>query len=80
MQVFYELKGLILADARCPESFYSMIVFWLACRKKGLTLVDARCPTSNRFKDGSDFIKAMVYIQVTIQNRLGPLIGSETWG
>ena len=75
MQVFYELKGLILADARCPESFYLMIVFWLACRKKGLILADARCPTWNRERDGSDFIKVMVYIQVTIQNHLGPSIG-----
>ena len=39
------MKGLILADARCLESFYSVIVFVLACRKKGLTLADARCLT-----------------------------------
>ena len=26
------------------------------------------------------FIKVMVYIQVTIQNRLGPSIGSGRWG
>ena len=45
---FYESKGLTLADARCPESFYLMIVFCLACHKKGLTLADARCPSLNK--------------------------------
>ena len=35
MRFFYELKGLILADARCPESFYSMIVFYVGLSQEG---------------------------------------------
>ena len=32
---FYELKGLILADARCLKSFYSMIVFCVGLSQEG---------------------------------------------
>ena len=46
--VFYELKGLILADARCPEIFYSMIVFVGLLQEGAYT---SRCQMPDRLFD-----------------------------
>ena len=46
MIVFYELKGLTLADARCPESFYSVIVFCVGLSQEGA--YTSRCQMPDR--------------------------------
>ena len=59
--IFYELKGLILADARCPESFYSVIVFCVGLSQEGA--YTSRCQMPDRLFDREEMIiLAMVYI------------------
>ena len=41
---FYELKGLTLADARCPESFYSMIVLCVGLSQEGAYTSSCQMP------------------------------------
>ena len=53
--VFYELKGLILADARCPESFYLMIVFSVGLSQEGA--YTSKCQMPDRI-----LTKKMIYI------------------
>ena len=59
--LFYELKGLILADARCPESFYSMIVFSVGLSQEGA--YTSRCQMPDRVLNGvNDYIGDGLYL------------------
>ena len=78
---FYELKGLILADARCLESFYSLIVFCVGLSQEGA--YTSRCQMPGLFQNKASMdmiILVMVYILVTIQNCSGPWIDIMMWG
>ena len=57
--IFYELKGLILADARCLESFYSMIVFSVGLSQEGA--YTSRCQMPDRM-DENDYIGDGLYL------------------
>ena len=59
--VFYELKGLTLADARCPESLYLMIVFSVGLSQEGA--YTSRCQMPDRVFDGiNDYIGDGLYL------------------
>ena len=61
MRMFYELKGLTLADARCPESFYSVIVFCFGLSQEGA--YTSRCQMPDRVFDGvNDYIGDGLYL------------------
>ena len=54
--VFYELKGLTLADARCPESFY-----FVGLSQEGA--YTSRCQMPDRVFDGvNDYIGDGLYL------------------
>ena len=60
-EIFYELKGLILANAKCPESFYSVIVSFVGLSQEGA--YTSRCQMPDRICDGvNDYIGDGLYI------------------
>ena len=70
---FYELKGLILADARCPESFYSMIVFCVGLSQEGA--YTSRCQMPDRILDRvNDYIGDGLYLGDNTKS-----FGSSDW-
>ena len=75
---FLRAEGAYTSECQMPEDLLKVSCN-LACRTKGLTLASARCPRKMMKKR---FKLEMVYILVTIQNRLGPWIGIEIreWG
>ena len=58
---FYELKGLIPANARCPKSFYSLIVFCVGLSQEGA--YTSRCQMPDRICNGvNDYIGDGLYL------------------
>ena len=81
MICFLQVEGAYTSRCQMPEEFLFDDSLFVGLSQEGAYTSRCQMPDFEQNEDMEViFIMAMVYIQVTIQNHLGPWIDNEMWG